>query len=462
MGGLLGQVALVVVLVLVNGALAGSEMALVSLREGQLRRLAQAGGRGARLARLARDPNRYLATVQLGITLAGFLASASAAVSLARPLVGPLGFLGQAAGPVAVLAVTVVLTFVTLVVGELAPKRLAMQRAERWGLRGAVVLDAAAWVARPAVWLLSVTTDAVVRVVGGDPRARREEMTEEELREMLVSQRGLSAQQREILTGAFDIAGRTVRQVLVARRDVTVLPAGLSPGEGMRRLAAAGRSRSPVVGGGGLDDVVGVVHIRDLVGAGAPTVAGRARPPLLLPGSVPVSEAMRRLRVERERLALVVDEWGGVDGIVTMEDLLEEVVGELYDETDRDVRAVVREPDGALLLPGDFPLHDLPDVGVPVGFAVSGEYTTVAGLVLAGLGYVPRGVGETVCLPGLTVQVVRVVDRAVRQVRVRPVGAGSSGCSGGAGASRVAPRRVTPVAPEGAPSEGDGRRHLDG
>ncbi|BCL17816.1 hemolysin family protein [Micromonospora sagamiensis] len=458
MGGLLGQVALVVVLVLVNAALAGSEMALVSLREGQLRRLAQAGGRGARLARLARDPNRYLATIQLGITLAGFLASAAAAVSLARPLVGPLGFLGRAAEPVAVVAVTMVLTFVTLVVGELAPKRLAMQRAERWGLRGAVVVDAVAWVARPAVWLLSVATDAVVRVVGGDPRARREEVSEEELREMLVSQRGLSAQQREILTGAFDIAGRTVRQVLVARRDVTVLPGGLSPGEGMRRLAEAGRSRAPVVGGGGLDDVVGVVHIRDLVGAGASTVAGRARPPLLLPGSVPVSEAMRRLRVERERLALVVDEWGGVDGIVTMEDLLEEVVGELYDETDRDVRAVVREPDGALLLPGDFPLHDLPDVGVAVGFAVSGEYTTVAGLVLAGLGYVPRGVGETVCLPGLTVQVVRVVDRAVRQVRVRPAADGSSGCRDGAGPFRAAPRRVAPVAPEDAPP---GRRHPD-
>ncbi|SCL24030.1 putative hemolysin [Micromonospora pallida] len=457
MGGLLGQVALVVVLVLVNAALAGSEMALVSLREGQLRRLAQSGGRGARLVRLARDPNRYLATVQLGITLAGFLASAATAVSLARPLVGPLGFLGEAAGPAAVIVVTVVLTFVTLVVGELAPKRLAMQRAERWGLRGAAPLAAVAWVARPAVWLLSVTTDALVRVAGGNPQAGREEVTEEELRELLAGQRGLSAQQREILTGAFDIAGRTVREVLVARRDVTALPGHLSPAEGMRRLAETGRSRAPVTGDGGLDDVAGVVHIRDLVGAGASTVAGRARPALLLPGSVAVSEAMRRLRVERERLALVVDERGGVDGIVTMEDLLEEVVGELYDETDRDVRAVVREPDGALLLPGDFPLHDLPDVGVRVGLALSGQYTTVAGLVLAGLGQVPRGPGETVCLPGLTLEVVRVVDRAIRAVRVRPADV-AAGCPGDTDASRAVTRRARrkPASPRGPTRHPDG------
>ncbi|MFG3556566.1 hemolysin family protein [Micromonospora sp. NPDC047557] len=419
MGGQLGQLALVAVLVLVNAALSGSEMALVTLREGQLRRLGRRTRAGDRLVRLSRDPNRYLATIQLGITLAGFLASAAAAVSLAQPLVGPLGFLGAAARPASVLLVTVALTFVTLVLGELAPKRLAMQRAERWALLSAGPLDLLARVSRPAVWLLSRATDMVVRLAGGDPRASREEMTEEELREMLVSQRGLSAQQREILTGAFDIAGRTLREILVARREVTTLPTDLAADEGVRLLAAAGRSRAPVTGPGGLDEVIGVVHIRDLVRAGTGTVGEQVRSPLLLPVTLPVADALRRLRQEHQQLALVVDEHGGIDGIVTLEDLLAEVVGELYDETDRDVRDVAREPDGALLVPGDFPLHDLPDLGVRLSFPLSREYTTVAGLVLARLGHLPGEPGETVRLPGLTIEVVEVADRAVRRVRLR-------------------------------------------
>jgi putative hemolysin len=418
-GGQLGQLALVAVLVLVNAALSGSEMALVTLREGQLRRLGRRSRAGERLVRLSRDPNRYLATIQLGITLAGFLASAAAAVSLAQPLVGPLGFLGAAARPAAVLLVTVALTFVTLVVGELAPKRLAMQRAERWALFSAGPLDLLARVSRPAVWLLSSATDVVVRLAGGNPRASREETTEEELREMLASQRGLSAQQREILTGAFDIAGRTLREILVARREVTTLPADLPAHEGVRRLGAAGRSRAPVTGPGGLDEVIGVVHIRDLVRAEAGTVGEQGRPPLLLPVTLPVADALRTLRQEHQQMALVVDERGGIDGIVTLEDLLAEVVGELYDETDRDVRGVVREADGSLLVPGDFPLHDLPDVGVRLSFPLSREYTTVAGLVLSRLRHLPGSPGETVRLPGLTIEVVEVADRAVRRVRLR-------------------------------------------
>ncbi|MGC4854717.1 hemolysin family protein [Micromonospora sp. DT4] len=419
MGGQLGQLALVAVLVLVNAALSGSEMALVTLREGRLRRLGRRSRAGERLVRLSRDPNRYLGTIQLGITLAGFLASAAAAVSLAQPLVGPLSFLGAAARPAAVLLVTVALTFVTLVVGELAPKRLAMQRAERWALLSAGPLDLLARVSRPAVWLLSLATDAVVRLAGGNPRASREETTEEELREMLASQRGLSTQQREILTGAFDIAGRTLREILVARREVTTLPTDLFAGQGVRLLGAAGRSRAPVVGPGGLDEVIGVVHIRDLVRAEGGTVGERARPPLLLPVTLPVADALRQLRQEHQQLALVVDEHGGVDGIVTLEDLLAEVVGELYDETDRDVHGVVRESGGSLLVPGDFPLHDLPDVGVRLSFPLSREYTTVAGLVLARLGHLPGAPGETVRLPGLTMEVVEVADRAVRRVRLR-------------------------------------------
>lgn len=162
-----------------------------------------------------------------------------------------------------------------------------------------------------------------------------------------------------------------------------------------------------------------MVHIRDLVQAGAASVGERVRPPLLLPVTLPVADALRQLRQEHQQLALVVDEHGGIDGMVTMEDLLAEVVGELYDETDRDVRGVIRESDGSLLVPGDFPLHDLPDLGVRLSFPLSRDYTTVAGLVLARLRHLPDEPGETVRLPGLTLEVVEVGDRAVRRVRLR-------------------------------------------
>ncbi|HEX5543809.1 MAG TPA: hemolysin family protein [Micromonospora sp.] len=418
MDGYGGRITLVLALVLLNAVFAGSEMALISLREAQLQRLAR-GSPGERiLARLAREPNRFLATIQLGITLAGFLAAAAAAVSLAAPLVGPLDFLGAAAEPVAVVLVTVTLTFITLVLGELAPKRIAMQRAERWALLVARPMELLATLSRPAVWILGRATDLVVRLAGGDPDIRREEISTEELREMVIAQRGFSPEQREILSGAFEIADRTLREILVPRREVISLPADLPVGSGLRRLAAAARSRAPVTGPAGLDDVLGIVHLRDLVDA-VGVVGEHARPALFLPETLRVSDALRQMRQERRQLALVVDERGATAGIVAMEDLLEEVVGEIYDETDRDVRAVVREADGTLLVPGGFPLHDLPDLGIELNPPADGDYTTVAGLVLARLGHIPTRTGELVRLSGLTAQVVEISGRAITRVRLQ-------------------------------------------
>src|SRR5690349_8536126 len=199
MGGTGGEIVLVLVLVLVNAAFSGSEMALVSLRESQVQRLERQSRAGKTLAKLARDPNRFLATIQIGITLAGFLASASAAVSLAKPLTGPLSFLGTAAEPASIVLVTIVLTFFTLVVGELAPKRIAMQRAEDWAMVGALPLDMLATLSRPVVWLLGKSTDMVVRVTGNDPHAGREEVTTEEIRDLVTQQQEFTPEQRTII-----------------------------------------------------------------------------------------------------------------------------------------------------------------------------------------------------------------------------------------------------------------------
>jgi putative hemolysin len=419
-GGYGFQVGLVVVLVLLNAAFSGSEMALISLRESQVQRLERASRTGRVLARLARDPNRFLATIQIGITLAGFLASASAAVSLAAPLVGPLGFLGSAAGTVAIVLVTIVLTFFTLVVGELAPKRIAMQRAEGWAMLVARPLDLLTKLSRPVVWLLGKSTDLVVRLTGGDPNAAREQVSTEEIRDMVEAQQGFSAEQRTIISGAFEIADRILREILVPRRDVLILPADLPCGDALKRLVEGGHSRAPVTGPTGLDDVLGVVHLRDLIDA-VGTAGDHTFPAVYLPETVKVSDALRQLRLQRQQFALVVDEHGSTEGIVTMEDLVEEVVGEIYDETDRDVQAVVREADGAMLLTGTFPIHDLPDLGVDIEHLSDGDYTTVAGLVLAHLGHIPTAPGETVAVDGHTAEVTEVSGRAITQIRLRPL-----------------------------------------
>jgi len=422
MGGTGGEIVLVLVLVLVNAVFSGSEMALVSLRESQVQRLERQSRGGKTLARLTRDPNRFLATIQIGITLAGFLASAAAAVSLSKPLQGPLGFLGSAAQPVSIVLVTIALTFVTLVIGELAPKRIAMQRTEGWALLVARPLDVLATLSRPVVWLLGAATNVVVRLAGGDPAAQREEVSAEEIRDMVAAQQDFSIEQRTIISGAFEIADRILREILVPRRDVLTLATGCPAHEALRSLIAGGHSRAPVVGPAGLDDVIGVVHLRDLVDAEGP-VDALCRPGLFLPETLRVSDALRQMRTEHAQLALVVDERGAIDGIITMEDLVEEIVGEIYDETDRDVAAVVREADGALLMPGSFPIHDLPDIGLhdESHGHEDGDYTTVAGMMLAVLGHIPTGPGEVVELPEFTAEVVEVTGRAITRVRLRPL-----------------------------------------
>ncbi|GAA2634282.1 hemolysin family protein [Dactylosporangium fulvum] len=412
------ELTLVIVLTLFNAAFSGSEMALISLREGQLRRLERQGKSGRTLVRLARDPNRFLATIQIGITLAGFLASATAAVSLSTPLTPLLSFLGGAASPVAIVIVTLMLTFLTLVIGELAPKRIAMQRAEGWALVVARPLSVLSALLRPVNWVLGKASDLVVRMAGADPDVRQDEISPEELRDLVATQRTFTRQQRLIISGAVEIAGRTLREVLVPRPSVFSLSAGMSAAQAAAELAGTGHSRAPVVNNGDLDSAVGIVHWADLITADG-MVRSVMRPALLLPESLPVAQAIQRFKSERQQLALVVDERGAIDGIVTLEDLIEEVVGEIYDETDSDVQQVQRRADGSMLLPGTFPIHDLPDIGIENDHLPGAGYTTVAGLVLAQLGHLPTAPGETVTVDPWSFTVSQIRGRAITAVTVR-------------------------------------------
>ena len=409
------ELVLIVVLVAINALLSGAEIALISLREPQLARLEQGGGAGKTVADLARDPNRFLATIQIGITLAGFLASAVAAVSLAQPLLPAFSWAGGAAETIAVVTVTLILSYVTLVFGELAPKRLALQNSERWALALGRPLHGFSVIMTPFVWLLSVSTDAVVRLFGGEPGTSREQIELEELRDMILAAGPIDDEHQEVILGAFEIADRTVVEVMTPRPDVRSIHESATVGEAIDEMTDSGFSRLPVVDDrGGLDTASGVVALQDLVTADRLTaaVALRKEAPIF-PETVPVLVALRTLQDERQQLAFVVDEFGGIEGIVTVEDLVEELVGEIYDESDRDVASVVDEGSGRYVISGRFPVHDLVDVGIEVP---DGDYTTVAGLVLDAFGRVPD-TGERVAVDGWSVTVLDVDANAVTMVR---------------------------------------------
>jgi putative hemolysin len=409
------EVLLIVVLVAINAVLSGTEIALISLRESQLTRMRERGGTGRIVADLASEPNRYLATIQVGITLAGFLASAAAAVSLAEPLVPAFSWAGDAARTVAIVIVTVALSFLTLVFGELVPKRLALQKPEGWAMVMGRPLHWFSVAASPVVWLLSATTDAFVRLFGGTPGATREEVGLEELRDLILAAGRLPDTQREVIMGAFEVAERTIQEVMTPRPDVQTVEGDAAVSDALRAMVASGFSRLPVtIGDEGLDTAVGIVSMQDLVEVDrASPVRLHAREATVLPESVLVLTALRQLQDARQAMAFVVDEYGGIEGIVTVEDLVEEMVGEIYDEYDRDVATVRRQPDGSLIVPGRFPVHDLDEIGIDVP---SGDYTTVAGLVLDQIGRVPRS-GERLVLGDWDVSVLSLDGRAVTRVR---------------------------------------------
>ncbi len=409
------QLLVVAVLILLNALLSGSEIALISLRDGQLARLADHGRAGSVLARLARDPNRFMSTVQIGITLTGFLASATAAVTLAEPLVDLLAPLGRAARPTAIVLVVLALTFVALVAGELVPKRLAMQRAEGWGLLAARPLAALASAARPVIWVLGRVTDVIVRLLGGDPSVHRQVVTEDELRDMVASQPELTEHERAIIDGAFEFADRTLQQILVPRPDIIALPEDAAAGLAAQRLIGTGHSRAPVYADD-LDHVVGVVHLRDLVDASG-TVGEHAQAPLVLPETLGALDALRKLQAHRQQMAIVISEHGGVEGIVTVEDLIEELVGEIWDETDAQVQAARRHPDGSVTVSGAYPVHDLDELGIDLPI---GAYITIAGLVLDHLGHIPK-TGETLTVGGWRLDILEASPRVIRRIRLAPI-----------------------------------------
>jgi putative hemolysin len=427
-GQTLIEIGIVLLLVIVEGVFVAAEIALVSLREGQVRALAESSRRGAVVAKLVSDPNRFLAAAQVGVTSTALLSSAFGAVTLsaeAKTFLIDHGMSDGLAGAIGVIGVTLIISFVTLVVGELAPKRLGLQRAEAAAMFFAPPLNRIAGFFRPVIWALSKSTNLLVRLLGGDPGAARAPISENELRGLVAAHESLSSDERRLIDDVFAAAERAISEIMIPRTEVTFLEAGMTVSRAAKICGDSTHSRYPVVGDGH-DDVLGFVHIRDLMVADVRadrdlTVGSVAREVKALPGSKHVLSALSEMRREGHHLAIVVDEYGGTDGVVTVEDLIEELVGEIADEYDVDKTfaesAEVTAPGGdrAYLVDGLLREDELAE---QTGFVLpEGPYETLAGFVLARLGHIPV-VGESLEERGWEFIVTEVDRHRVEQVRV--------------------------------------------
>ena len=394
MNSVAGDVALIFLFILIGGVFAAAEMALVSLRESQVRQLSGRGKRGRAVAHLTANPNRFLSAVQIGVTLSGFLSAAFGGATLsdsfAVTLIGG-GVPDGIAQPLALVLITLVISYFSIVLGELTAKRLAMQRAEAFAIALAPLVNTIAILARPLIWFLGRSTDVVVRVLGGDPKASREEVTDEELRAMVGSSLTLGAEERQIVDEVFSAGEISLREAMVPRTEVDFLTGDMPAYRAIREVQGRPHSRYPVIGQD-VDDVLGFLHLRDLVELdpaerNAP-ISQLVRPIASLPQTVKILRALSEMRQNKAHMVLVRDEYGGTAGIVTMEDLVEELIGDITDEFDREVAATTANLDSSIDLDG---LMTLSDFTGATGFQLpDGPYDTVAGCVMAQLRRLPQ------------------------------------------------------------------------
>ena len=429
------NIALVLLFVLIGGVFAGTEMAIVNLRESQIDQLEESGDRGARTAEMVRDPNQFLSAVQIGVTVAGFLSSAYGASTIAPsvvPLLTNLGLPERTAGTAALIGMTLVIAYLSLVFGELVPKRLAMQNALGMTRIVGPPLQLFGQLMRPVIWLLSVSTNLLVRLLGGDPSANREAVSAEEIKAMVRDSDALDQAESRVLADVFDASERTVVEVMQPRHQVHFLDGQQSVAETRAEIRDTGFSRYPVTGED-LDDVLGFVHVRDMLLVEDPEATRMAelvRPIEHIPGTVQVLSALNRMRAHAQQIAVVVDEYGGTDGIVTLEDLLEELVGEIYDEFDADTWPAPGGLDSILnadgTVEGGLILQEF-EAATGIALPDTGGYETVGGFLMASLGRIPEA-GDVVAIDGGTLEVVEVDERRVQTVRftpVRPAGSGA-------------------------------------
>lgn len=398
------EIIILIVLILLNAFFAASEMALVSLNDNKIKIMADGGDKKAKLVfNLLSEPSRFLATIQIGITLAGFLASAFAAGSFAGTLASTLAQWGipldeSVLETISTIVITIILSYFTLVLGELVPKRLALQKAEAISFVSAVPLTWLSKLTSPFVKFLTMSTNLVVRLFGVDPNAHDEEVTEEEIRMMVDvgKEKGtIRATEKEMINNIFEFDNKTVSDIMTHRINIIAIPIDTELADVLKIVNAEKYTRFPVYDEN-IDQIIGVLHMKDLLqfiecgNQESFQLRSLLRDPYYVLESIRIDYLFKEMQKNKVHLAIVLDEYGGTDGIVTMEDLIEEIVGNIFDEYDDpelEVTYIEEVGEGEYLMDGTASLDDVEEllkVDLPTD-----EYDTVSGFMISQLGYIP-------------------------------------------------------------------------
>ena len=425
---LLPQIIILIVLIFLNAFFAASEMAVVSLSEGKMRKLAEDGDqKAAKLLKLIQSPDNFLSTIQIGITLAGFLASAFAADTFAERLVrwlvdgcGVTVLPEKSLHVLSVIVITLILSYFTLVFGELVPKRLALKKAEKVARTTCGVITALSVVFRPLIWVLSKSTNAILRLMGIDPKDVEEEVSEDEILMMVdigEETGAIETSEKELIENIFEFNNNTAEDVMVHRTDMVMVWVEDPAEEILKIIEESGLSRFPVYNEDA-DDIVGILSTRDYLfnthRKQPKSFRDLLRPAYFVPESVRTDVLFRDMQSKKVHMAIVVDEYGGTSGLVTMEDLLEEIVGNIYDEFDpQDEQDITRLEDNLWRVAGSAELELLAEE-LDVDLPEEEEYDTLGGLVFSQLSVIPEdGSQVEVDVCGLHVKVEELSDRRV-------------------------------------------------
>ena len=426
---MIADLGLILLLILLNGLFVAAEIAFVTVRRTRLDELADEGDRrAARALRLLKDPGRFLAVIQVAITFLGALASAVAAVSIVELLATPLSgvsWIGERAGVLALLVVTLLVSVVSIVLGELIPKGFALANPDRIALAASGPISLFAKIVSPLVALLVLLTKAISKPFGIDP-TRTPELSAAEIRLIVEqgSQQGvLEAEEEQMISAVMSLSDSKLHEVMVPRIDIVAIDQEATFDEAVEVVLKEGHSRTPLYRES-VDHIVGILYAKDLlrlIAAGGPRPRLRdiMRPALFVPESQSVDDLLHELQRRKVHMAVVLDEYGGTAGLVTIEDLLEEIVGEIQDEFDEEEPMKVEIGPGEVILDGRAAIDDLTELVEPaLELEDDEEYDTLGGFVYHRIGRVPV-VGDAVVIEPFVITVIKVSGRRVGKVRVR-------------------------------------------
>jgi putative hemolysin len=421
---MLTELVILLALVVVNGLFAGAEIAVLTAAKGTVQQRSAAGHRGARAVTALRgEPERFLATVQIVITVVSAAAGAYGGAQIAADLAPHLSVLGEHAEQIALVIVVASVSFLSLVLGELVPKSLALRYSTGYAFLIARPLLRLAQMMRPLVWILTACSNAVLKLFGDKTSFTEARVSREELRELVAEAAKVgSVDQRssEIAARALEFGDVTVAEIMVRRDKIAALARGSSVEDVQRLLLEEGHSRMPVYDGD-LDNVCGYVVARDVLALAwennLVAFEDIIRPLTYVPLSARISAVLRDMQVKKTQIAVVIDEHGGTAGLVTMEDLVEELVGDILGENDEPEESVRIEPDGGALVPGWLPTRKVNRV-LGMALPIARESTTIAGLCMA-LALVVPPIGAKLTTPdGTKIEIVDASARRVRMVRI--------------------------------------------